>query len=626
MSIYLRLLSYTKKYYRHIMLTIACSILFSFLNGASVYLTIPLLDTLFQETNSKQVVTQQALPSSVENIGFISKIKKNISESFDSYVLRGSKSESLIRICILVMLTFLLKNVVGYFQAYFLTFVEQGTVRDIRDDAFAHLHQLPISFFKNERTGNLISNITNDVNVMQGSISASFLNMVREPLSIIVFMGLALSISWRLTLFAFIILPISLGIISWLGLKLRKQVTFVQEKMGDITNVLQETITGVKIVKAFGMEDYETNKFKSETESYFQLMLRITRVRNLSQPMTETLSVLIGVVIIYKGGSMVLQDHTLKASEFLGFLFAIFQMMPPIKELSGVNNRIQEASAAGARVFALIDAPPSIGNSLNPARVKSFEQNISFTNVTYQYEDAEEPVLSDVSFSVGKGEVVAFVGPSGGGKSTLVDLLPRFYDVTGGSINIDGVDIRDIEIGDLRGLMGIVTQETILFNESISSNIAYGLIDTSEEVIIRAAKMANAHNFIMEFPDQYRTMIGERGVKLSGGQRQRLSIARALLKNPQVMIFDEATSALDSLTEEEINDTVRNVSENKEHITILIAHRLSTVMHADKIFVLEKGTIIESGRHEELLQLNGLYYAMWRQQIGERKSEKTLPA
>ncbi len=617
MSIYLRLLSYTKKYYRHIMLTIACSILFSFLNGASVYLTIPLLDTLFQETNSKQVVTQQALPSSVENIGFISKIKKNISESFDSYVLRGSKSESLIRICILVMLTFLLKNVVGYFQAYFLTFVEQGTVRDIRDDAFAHLHQLPISFFKNERTGNLISNITNDVNVMQGSISASFLNMVREPLSIIVFMGLALSISWRLTLFAFIILPISLGIISWLGLKLRKQVTFVQEKMGDITNVLQETITGVKIVKAFGMEDYETNKFKSETESYFQLMLRITRVRNLSQPMTETLSVLIGVVIIYKGGSMVLQDHTLKASEFLGFLFAIFQMMPPIKELSGVNNRIQEASAAGARVFALIDAPPSIGNSLNPARVKSFEQNISFTNVTYQYEDAEEPVLSDVSFSVGKGEVVAFVGPSGGGKSTLVDLLPRFYDVTGGSINIDGVDIRDIEIGDLRGLMGIVTQETILFNESISSNIAYGLIDTSEEVIIRAAKMANAHNFIMEFPDQYRTMIGERGVKLSGGQRQRLSIARALLKNPQVMIFDEATSALDNESELLVQEAIERLMENRT--TFIIAHRLSTIRRATKIIVIDKGRIVQSGTHTELIENErGIYKRLYDMQFREQ--------
>ncbi len=616
MSIYLRLLGYTKKYFQHIMLTIFFSIIFSFLNGASVYLTIPLLDTLFQETNNKQV-TRQAIPSSVDNIGFISNIKKSISESFDSYVLRGSKSESLIRICILVMLTFLLKNVVGYFQAYFLTFVEQGTVRDIRNDAFAHLHQLPISFFKNERTGNLISNITNDVNVMQGSISASFLNMVREPLSILVFMGLAISISWRLTLFAFIILPISLGIISWLGLRLRKQVTFVQEKMGDITNVLQETITGVKIVKAFGMEDYETNKFKSETESYFRLMLRITRVRNLSQPLTETLSVLIGVVIIYQGGSMVLQDHTLKASEFLGFLFAIFQMMPPIKELSGVNNRIQEASAAGARVFALIDAPPSIGNSLNPARMNSFSKNIEFAHVTYQYEDAEEPVLNDVSFSVDKGEVVAFVGPSGGGKSTLVDLLPRFYDVTGGTITIDGTDIREIEINDLRGLMGIVTQETILFNESIARNIAYGLNDTSKEDIIHSAKMANAHNFIMEFPEQYETMIGERGVKLSGGQRQRLSIARALLKNPRIMIFDEATSALDNESELLVQEAIERLMENRT--TFIIAHRLSTIRRASKIIVIDKGRIIQSGTHDELIENErGLYKRLYDMQFREQ--------
>ena len=314
---------------------------------------------------------------------------------------------------------------------------------------------------------------------------------------------------------------------------------------------------------------------------------------------------------------MVLQDHTLKASEFLGFLFAIFQMMPPIKELSGVNNRIQEASAAGARVFALIDAPPSIGNSLNPARVKSFEQNISFTNVTYQYEDAEEPVLSDVSFSVGKGEVVAFVGPSGGGKSTLVDLLPRFYDVTGGSINIDGVDIRDIEIGDLRGLMGIVTQETILFNESISSNIAYGLIDTSEEVIIRAAKMANAHNFIMEFPDQYRTMIGERGVKLSGGQRQRLSIARALLKNPQVMIFDEATSALDNESELLVQEAIERLMENRT--TFIIAHRLSTIRRATKIIVIDKGRIVQSGTHTELIENErGIYKRLYDMQFREQ--------
>ena len=616
MDIYLRLLSYAKKYYRHIILAIVFSIGFSLLNGVSVYLSIPLLDALFQESSPKTevVVPANTTATSLTDSGFLHNAKEGINTVLKQYLFSGSKMNSLVKICILVLLTFLLKNIVGYLQAYFLTYVEQGTVKDIRNAAYKHLHELPIGYFKNERTGNLISVIMNDVNVMQGSIAASFLNLVREPLSIMVFLLMAISISWKLTLFAFIVLPVSMLIIAWLGLKLRKHVTVIQEKMADITNVLQETITGAKIVKAFGMESYETKKFDRETTSYFRMMLKITRIRNLSQPATEFLSVLVGAVIIYNGGRLVLEEHTLKASEFLGFLFAIFQMMPPIKELSAVNNRIQESAAAGARVFAVIDMPPAIKDCDNPISVSHFENKISFENVTYQFEDGDEPVLRNLSFEVNKGDVIALVGPSGGGKSTLVDLLPRFYDITKGSIKIDGTDIRDIKVSDLRSLMGIVTQETILFNESVGSNIAYGMSDIPQHEIENAAKMANAHGFITELSDGYRTQIGERGVKLSGGQRQRLSIARALMKNPQIMIFDEATSALDNESELLVQEAIERLMENRT--TFMIAHRLSTIRKATKILVIDKGVVIQAGTHEELIASEkGLYKKLYDMQF-----------
>jgi len=484
----------------------------------------------------------------------------------------------------------------------------------LRDEAYKHLHKLPMSFFKKERVGNLISRITNDVNIVQTSISAAFLNMIREPLSIIVFLGIAISISWKLTLLALVILPVSMFIIAWIGLKLRKQSYFIQEKMADITSILQETISGVKIVKAFGMEKYENNKFMTETHNFFKLMLRIVRVRNASSPITEILSTGVGVVIIYFGGLLVLKEQTLTASEFMGFLFAIFQMMPPIKELSGVNNRIQESSAAGDRIFEIIDTQPSIKNSDKAIEVPEFKNSLNLDHVSFHYEDSDELVLNDLNFSVNHGEIVALVGPSGGGKSTLVDLIPRFYDPTDGRILLDGIDIKEIKIENLREMMGIVTQETFLFNESIKNNIAYGLGEYPEEKIIEAAKTANAHNFIMEMPRGYNTVIGERGVKISGGQRQRLSIARALLKNPEIMIFDEATSALDNESELLVQEAIERLMVNRT--TIVIAHRLSTIRNATRIIVLDKGRIIQKGTHDELiLEEAGLYKKLYEMQF-----------
>jgi subfamily B ATP-binding cassette protein MsbA len=613
---YLRILDFVKPYWKHLALSVICTILFAVLNGLSVYLTIPLLDTLFQESSRNNVLMQSPTVERAESIlpDWLLETGDLLSQNFNQFVFSGSKTEALLKICFMVLLAFFLKNIFSYLQAYFMTFVEYGAMKDLRDLAYQHLHQLPMSFFKQEKVGNLISRFTNDVTVVQASITAAFLNLIREPLTIIVFLIIAVSISWQLTLMALLILPFSMFIIWWIGVKLRKQSGYIQSKMADITSILQETISGVKIVKAFGMENYENKKFYRETNNYFKLILRIVRIRNLSSPLTEFLSVVIGVVIIYYGGVLVLQENTLKASEFLGFLFAIFQLMPPIKELSSVNNRIQESSAAGDRIFEILDAKPNIRDRDNSKSIEQFEKSLVFNNVEFKYEDSEENTLSGISFSVRKGEILALVGPSGGGKSTLVDLIPRFYDPTAGEILIDDINIKEIKIQSLRKLMGIVTQETFLFNETVRNNIAYGLEDYPLEKIIDAAKTANAHNFILEMQDGYNTIIGERGVKLSGGQRQRLSIARAILKNPDIMIFDEATSALDNESEILVQEAIERMMVNRT--TFVIAHRLSTIRNATRILVLDRGRIVQMGKHEDLIaDERGLYRRFYEMQF-----------
>ncbi|MBK7631543.1 MAG: ABC transporter ATP-binding protein [Ignavibacteriales bacterium] len=616
MNSYYRIIKYTKPYWRHILLTFVFTILFAILNGLSVYLTIPLLDTLFQESASKQTTEQVRNIEKASSIlpDWIIDIKDGAVKSFNDFVLVGDKPEVLIRICFLILIAFIMKNLFGYLQGYFMAFVEYASMKDLRDETYKHLHKLPIGYFKSERVGNIISRFTNDVNIIQASISATFSNLIKEPLTILVFLGIAVSISWKLSLFAFVIVPIASLIIAWIGTKLKKQTIILQSKIADITSILQETISGVKIVKAFGMEQFENKRFMLETKSYFNLVLKIVRTRNFSSPITEILSVIIGVVIIYYGGILVLVDGTLNASEFLGFLFAIFQMMPPIKELGSVNNRIQEASAAADRVFEIIDIEPRIKNKSNALTLNNFKDEIVFSNISFKYEDSDVKVLDNLSFRVKRGEIIALVGPSGGGKSTLADLIPRFYDPTDGQILIDGNNIKDITIESLRSKMGIVTQETFLFNTNIAENIAYGLTNYPMEKIIEAAKTANAHNFINEMPEGYNTMIGERGVKLSGGQRQRLTIARALLKNPEIMIFDEATSALDNESEILVQEAIERLMLNRT--TIVIAHRLSTIRNATNILVLDRGRIIQQGTHDTLVtEEKGLYKKLYEMQF-----------
>ena len=594
------------------------TILFAILNGVSVYLTIPLLDTLFQESATKQTKVETSSIEKTSNIlpDWIDGLKENLVQSFNNFVFSGDKPEVLIKICLLILFAFLFKNIFGYLQGYFMAFVEYASMKDLRDDAYKHLHKLPIGYFKSERVGNIISRFTNAVNIIQLSISTTFSNLIKEPLTIIVFLGIAISISWQLSLFAFIIVPIASLIIAWIGNKLKKQTRILQTKLADITSVLQETISGVKIVKAFGMEHFENQRFMNETKSYFKLVLKTVRIRNLSSPITEILSVIIGAVIIYYGGILVLVDRTLNASEFLGFLFAIFQMMPPIKELGSVNNRIQEASAAADRIFEITDIEPHIKNVPNAIQLKDFKNEIVFKNVSFKYEDSDVKVLDNLNFSVKRGEIIALVGPSGGGKSTLADLIPRFYDPTEGQIILDGNNIKDVSIESLRSKMGIVTQETFLFNTNIAENIAYGLTNYPMDKIIEAAKTANAHNFINEMAQGYDTIIGERGVKLSGGQRQRLTIARALLKNPEIMIFDEATSALDNESEILVQEAIERLMLNRT--TFVIAHRLSTIRNATNILVLDKGRIIQQGTHDKLIaEEKGLYKKLYEMQFRE---------
>ncbi|MGE5313791.1 MAG: ABC transporter ATP-binding protein [Acidobacteriota bacterium] len=621
MKIFLRILGYVRPYWKWLLLSTLCTVFFTVLSGASIYLTIPLLETLFTQSASVQGsaaapdASQPQAAQAPEGAGdgsivsHVSSIKEEAQRMFNSYLFAGDKTSTLYKICIIILIVFLLKNVFDYLQSYTMAYVEQGSMMDIRNQLYEHMHNLSLSYFTNERTGNLISRVTNDVNVVNGGVSATFVTMLKQPLLIIVFLGMALALSWKLTLLAFLVFPVILLLVSAIGLRLYKQSGIMQEKMADITSVLQETISNVKVVKAFAMEEFENRKFRRETNSYFRTILHITRIRNLASPTTELLSVIAGAAIIWYGGRQVLITGEMRASEFLGFLFAIFQLMPPVKELSSVHNRLQEFAAAGKRIFEILDTEPKIRNAADAATLEGISREIEFRDVSFGYTSEENEVrevLSHVNVRVKKGEVVAIVGPSGGGKTTMVDLLPRFYDPTEGSILIDGVDLRRLDVKSLREQIGIVTQETILFNDTVRNNIAYGIGNCPEEKIRAAAAAANALTFIDAMPEGFDTMIGDRGVKLSGGQRQRLSIARALLKNPPIMILDEATSALDSESEILVQEAIEHLMQNRT--SFVIAHRLSTIRNADRILVLEAGRIVQEGRHVELMkQTQGVY-------------------
>lgn len=596
MKPYTRILKYAANYKKYISVSVILSVLFSVFSGISIYLTIPLLKTLFLTGSS----VQEVVPAG----NFV----RTFMYEFEKFILSGGKENALLLICILILISYLLKNITGFFQSLYMQKVEKSVMRDVRNEMYEKVNAFSLRYFTTERTGNLISRMTNDVNVIQNGISAIFYNLFREPLLIIIYLVLALSISWKMTLIALVIFPVTVLVILKIGSSLKRRSQRMQSKYSDILSVITETIYASKIIRAFNAQNFLNKMFRNESQELYILTMKNVKASELAQPITEFLSILAGVLIIWFGGRDILVSNTLSAEDFLGFLFIIFQLVVPIKNLSGVNNSIQQSSVSAERIFEIIDYPLEIIENSNAADKRSFDSSIELNNVCFEY-DANKPVIKNVSLKINKSQVIALVGPSGSGKSTLADLIARFYDVTSGSIIMDGTNIKEISIKSLRNLIGIVQQETILFNDSIRNNIIFGMENVSEEKLIEICRSANAYDFILKTENGLDTVIGERGLKLSGGQRQRISIARTLLRNPSILILDEATSSLDSQSEITVQNAIEKLMTGRT--SIVIAHRLSTVRNADIIYVLEKGGIAESGEHEELLMKNGLYRRLY---------------
>jgi subfamily B ATP-binding cassette protein MsbA len=588
--------------------------MFAAFSGFSIGMISPFIQVLFRASEEQQleqaVVEEPSLD--IPSPGAVGQLKDYVTTKAQRYLLSSRPLVSLERICFIILLVMFIKNLFNYGQMYLIASVEQRVIKDLRDRLYSHLHKLPLSFFHSQKTGRLISRITNDVTMIRGTITAVFSNVVRDTLLLFVCLFLVFWASWKLALVSLAVLPPSMVLIVTISKKLRRDSTLIQERMGDITAVLQETISGIRIVKSFGMEEFEKSKFFRFTKAYLSSFLRLRRIGAMASPLSEYLGVMVGTVVLWFGGRQILQEHTLQPDRFFVFLLAMFSMMAPIKSLSQVNTKIQEGVAAAKRVFALLDTEPEVFDRPGAISVKELRNSIEFRDVCFSY-DGISDVLKDVSFVVEVGQVLAIVGPSGAGKSTLVDLLPKFYVPTSGEIVIDGVDAMDVSTDSLRALMGIVTQETILFNDTVCNNIAYGCEDVPADDIVRAARAANAHQFIEMLPSDYQTVMGERGVRLSGGQRQRVAIARAILKNPPILILDEATSALDTESELLVQQAIERLMQNRT--TFVIAHRLSTVQRADQIIVLDEGRIVQRGTHESLLSEEGMYRRLYELQF-----------
>lgn len=594
---------------------IACMVCFAITSSATVWIALPFLQTLFSDGNPavSQIAPATEATAQLEERTGLTAVRESLKQKTNELIAGSTKTDTLQRLCIIIFIVLVIKNVSGYLQAFFMAYAENGVIRDLRNHLYTHLHKLSLSYFHQERTGELISKISYDVMKINGTVSAAFGTLIKEPLLVIVHLAIIIILSWQLTLMSFILLPFSIIIISTVGRKLRKSSTVSQEAMADLTSTLQETVAGVRVVKAFGMESFEIRKFTNQTQHYFRTLLRLTHMHNLASPITEILGGLVGLSILWYGGSQVMEGNLLAPEDFLTFFLALFSMLKPLKELGQVNNRIQEGIAAADRVFDILDTKPEIIDADGAIDIGPLGKSMCFNQVSFHYPGSEELVLKQINLTVNAGEIIAVVGPSGGGKSTLVDLAARFYDPTEGSIEIDGVDIREVTMASLRSQMGIVTQEVILFNDTVRNNIAYGETAISLEQIRSASKAANADGFIMQLPDGYDTKLGERGVRLSGGQRQRIAIARAILKDPQILIFDEATSALDTESELLVQEAIDRLMRGRT--AFVIAHRLSTIQHADKVIVIEDGRIIQSGTHDSLVVDNGLYQKLYHLQF-----------
>ncbi len=590
---------YIRRYPKLVSLYFFLNLLASFFSLVSLALLGPFLTLIFGVQGGEQMLGSRFRLGNITN-NFYAYLNELITSD-------AGKIKALGFLCLIVVFAIILKNLFLYFALYVLTPIRNSIINDMRTEMFRKILHLPIGYFSDQRKGDIMSRLTNDLQDVEYSTISFLETFFREPITIILYLIAMVQLSPELSLFLLIFLPIAGLVIGRIGRSLKKVSTRVQEKLGDILTTIEETLGGIRVVKGFNAEDHQLRRFVSENEKLLEIKNKAIRRRDLASPVSETLGILAVCTVLYYGGRLVLgHNFALTGPDFLTYIAIFTQIINPLKSFSSASYNIQRGAASIERIQSLIHEQETIKEIENPKPIKSFETSIEFRNVSFSYGDKQ--VLSDINFTVKKGTTVALVGSSGSGKSTLADMVPRFHDVTGGELLIDGINIKEYSIKDLRNLMGIVTQEPILFNETIANNIALGVDHPSLQSIEDAARVANAHTFIVNKEQGYHTNIGERGSKLSGGERQRVTIARAVLKNPPILILDEATSSLDTESERLVQDALNHLMEDRT--SLVIAHRLSTVRHADEIIVLSKGKIAERGKHEELIALRGLYYRL----------------
>ena len=592
----LRLFRYYAPYKKLLALAVLCNLLMSLFMVVSIPVLQPFLQILFSSGDAP------ALPA--PKAGALRGLEQQINGFFADLIRQYGREQALLIVCAFLVLTFFGKNLFRYLSLYFLAPVRNGIVRDLRQKLVGKILDLPLSYFSEERKGDLMSRISADVQEIEWSIVGVVESMAREPLVILGSLTFMVFVSPQLLIFVFGLMLFSGLIIGGVGRSLRRQSGEAQSRLGLIGSLVEETLGGLRIIKGFNAESWQQARFGRENTRYARTLTRLYRRKDLASPLSEFLGIAAVAVLLWFGAKQVFAGE-ITAATFITFLYAFYNIIEPAKQLSSASYSIRKGMGALERVESVLNAPVSIEDADNALEISAFRDKIEFSNVSFQYRNADRPALDKVSLTIPRGKMIALVGASGAGKSTVADLLPRFYDVTGGAILLDGTDIRQLKIRDLRALMGIVSQEAILFNDTARNNIAFGDETATDADIEAAARAANAHEFIVKMPEGYGTNIGDRGSKLSGGQRQRLTIARALLKNPPILILDEATSALDSESEKLVQAALDNLLQNRT--ALVIAHRLSTVQHADEIIVLDAGQIVERGTHEQLMVRGRVY-------------------
>ena len=602
-----RLFRFVLAHWPFLLLSTLAAFFFVIFNSASIWITATMINNILIDFNEMLVENQRLVSLSELTMNDRLKLFSN------SLLLRDTAISTVSAVCVALIVVFSAKNISLYIKNITLSIVQYRLIRDLRNKLYSHFHYLSLSYFNKNKSGELTAVLVNDIDNMRNSLSIMFQKLFVEPINIIILMSLLFIVSTKLALIALLIIPVSGIIIFGISHSIRRRSARSQAQLAGMTSMIAETIGSMRIVKAFATKGFEINRFAKETQNYYKLMIRRDRLRFVSSPVSETFGATIAALLLWVGARDVLVIESISSEDFLRFILLLFSLFQPLKNLTNVVNELQNGLASADRVFAIMDIKSDIQDVDNAFKVKDLNSSLSFNDVSFTYGNKDEKVLNNINFKINKGEIFALVGPSGAGKSTLVDLIPRFYDTLSGSIKIDGKDIKDLELKSLRSLMGIVTQETFLFDDTVKANISYGVENISDDEIKDASKAANAHEFIKKLPDGYNTIIGERGVSLSGGQKQRIAIARAIVKNPPILILDEATSSLDSESEKHVQSAIENLM--SERTVFVIAHRLSTVHNANKILVLENGQIVQEGKHDDLINVDGLYKQLHKMQF-----------